>query len=509
MSVQAVLLSFKKMIHAHCGLVLEGIAEDRLHKALVDNSAQSGCASLLEYEQLVRRDQQQFDQLISQLTVNETYFFREVEQIQLLTEALIPQVLAHKQQCGPVRILSAGCSSGEEPYSLVMALQHLYGERAAQLFQVDAGDVDLRILEKARQGVYSEFSFRGVAEHWRKRYFRTTAAGYQLLPLIREQVRFYPLNLLAMEKQADLKHYDIIFFRNVSIYFDMDTRREIHRTFHQLMNENAILFLGSSEIFGNDLGVFELVEQQGQYFFIKGQVYRGDSQQANVCLPLLSQKGSAALLREQSTRTISAPSKPLLPVQTPRSQLSAAPEPIRDAANTPDLAMIQQLIHFGETQRALHLLEHLLVHDEQNTAAHILKIWILLNNQAFAEAEPLLQAVLETAPWLIDALVLQGLSCKWQDEPERAQQWFKKAVYTSPECWPAQYYLADLNRQQGLGEAALKTYQTVVRILTANPTASDCMQWIPLPLPVGDVLFLSQRHIQQLRTKLSISSEED
>ena len=96
MSTQTSLLAFKKLVHAHCGLVLEGIAEDRLHKALLKNAEQLGCQDLQDYERLVRRDKQSFEQLISQLTVNETYFFREPEQIQLLSEVLVPQVLAQK-----------------------------------------------------------------------------------------------------------------------------------------------------------------------------------------------------------------------------------------------------------------------------------------------------------------------------------------------------------------------------------------------------------------------------
>lgn len=510
MSVQTVLLSFKKMIHAHCGLVLEGIAEDRLHKALLKSSEQASCASLLEYEQLVRRDQQQFEHLISQLTVNETYFFRESEQIQLLTEVLIPQVLAQKKHAGPVRILSAGCSSGEEPYSLVMALQHIYGERTKQLFQVDAGDLDLRILEKARQGVYSAFSFRGVEAQWRERYFQATGNGYQLKSIIREQVQFYPLNLLATDLHADLKNYDIIFFRNVSIYFDTDTRRIIHHKFDQLMNEQAILFLGSSEILGNDLGVFELVEQQGQYFFIKGKAYRPIASQT-VAGPQHPAKTTPASLPNAIKVTKPAVTPKYIPPRIPLAvrEGSGATSALPTQSRAPDLSTIQQLIRFGETQRALHLLDHLLASGGQSYAAHVLKSWILLNRQEFDEAEQFLQAALNAEPWLLDGLLLQGLSCKWQDDAPSAQQWFKKAVYTSPECWPAHYYAADLYRQHGHYESALKAYQTVVRILTVNPTVSDCLQWIPLPLPVADVLFLSKRHIQQLRNGMPTSSVED
>ncbi len=519
MSTQTTLLSFKKLVHAHCGLVLEGIAEDRLHKALQRGAEQTGCASLQDYERLIRRDKQQFEQLISELTVNETYFFREPEQIQLLTEILVPQVLTQKKGSGPVRILSAGCSSGEEPYSLVMALQDIYGERTAHLFQVDAGDLDLRILEKARQGIYSDFSFRGVASHWRERYFQANSNGYHLKPVIREQVHFYPLNLLAPVPPADFKDYDIIFFRNVSIYFDTDTRRIIQRQFYELMQEQSILFLGSSEILGNDLGVFELVEQEGQYFFIKGDVYRPVSSQAfSWPQPIVHNEPMAVVHNVESTKLIvpqaasedmHAVSEPRrLPIEQPspeQQRLSVSTQP----ASLSDLTSIQQLMRFGEPQRALLLLDRLLASGYQHYGASLLKAWILLNNQDFSSAQQYLDEVLAVEPWSIDGMLIKGLSCKWQGDLQSAQQWFKKVIYTCPECWPAHYYLADLNRQQGQNNAALKAYQTVMRILTANPTAGDCLQWIPLPLPVGDVVFLSKRHIQQLSSGLQMTRAED
>lgn len=501
MNTQRVLLAVKKLVHEHCGLVLEGIAEDRLYKALESGAAQTNCKNLQEYKRLIRSDKQAFEQLISQLTVNETYFFREPEQIQLLVDVLVPQVLAHKKDAGPVRILSAGCSSGEEPYSLVMALQNVYGERTEQLFHIDAGDLDLRILEKARQAIYSEFSFRGVEPHWRDRYFQASTNGYHLRQEVRKQVHFYPLNLLAAHLPEHIKNYDIIFFRNVSIYFDTDTRRVIQRRFNELMNEQSILFLGSSEILGNDLGVFELAEQEGQYFFIKGDVYRpANSQAFSWSQPTRTQIEPVArsheLVRTEhlaSTQSIELPRLNRLPADRQNTE-----QPSITQARAPDVARIQQLMRFGEPQRALHLLDHLIASGHQHYSAYLLKSWILLNSQQFQDAEHFLQLALSDEPWSIDGMLIKGLSCKWQNDLLDAQQWFKKVIYSCPECWPAHYYLADICRQQGQASAALKAYQTVMRILSDNPSASDCMLWIPLPLPVGDVVFLSKRHIEQL-----------
>lgn len=506
--MSAQLSSFKALIYAHCGLVLEGVAEDRLRKILHHSAKQAGCADLIAYERLIRRDAEQFDALVCQLTVNETYFFREPEQLELLVDVLIPQVLAHKTAGQPVRILSAGCSSGEEPYSLVMALHKIYGERTAELFQIDAGDLDQNVLNKAQAGVYSEFSFRGVEPAVRQRYFQPQRQGYKLAEHIRTQVNFYQLNLLAPQFPAELAAYDIIFFRNVSIYFDLETRGLIQRKFYELMNEHSILFLGSSETLGNDLGVFELVEHAGQYFFIKGEVYRPVVSDAVNLLQLTeyAQRSSLAS-RERYDTTLLSPAVTTtvsdLGVQglNTDAQASRSAEAIEDRRRVA-LERIQQLVSTGEPRRAMRLLESFPIPVTEDYAACLLKSWLLLNQQAFTEADTLLGYALVAEPWSVDAMLMKGLLCKWQQQTEDACQWFRKVIYICPECWPAHYYLADTRRTEEQYDAAIKSYQTVVRILAAGPETSHCLTWIPAPLAASDAVFLSRRQLQQLTADL-------
>lgn len=157
--------------------------------------------------------------------------------------------------------------------------------------------------------------------------------------------------------------------------------------------------------------------------------------------------------------------------------------------------------------RALHLLASLLVKDKNNLPALLLKSWILLNSQDFIAADQLLEEAFALDAWSIDMMFMKGLSAKWQDQQAVAIEWFKKVVYTNPECWPAHYYLAEIYRSQQQPEAALRAYQTLVRTLTANIKAKDAMQWIPLSLPAGDLLFLSQRHLQSITDNLQVKEK--
>ena len=490
------LAAIKLKVYNHCGLLLEGIAEERLRKAVYANLKVTACDNLASYYQLLSSNPKVLDQLVGQLTVNETYFFREPEQIRLLVKNILPQILANKAPGAPVRLLSAGCSSGEEPYSLAIALREALGATAASRIHIDAGDLDYEILKKAETGLYSDFSFRGVDAGLRRRYFKLQTRGQQLVSEIRQQVNFHQLNLLAPVFPRQLNHYDIIFFRNVSIYFDLETRLIIQKKFYELMNEDAVLLLGGSETLGNDLGVFELVEQKNQYYFIKGKAYHPDS---HLKPDLSNQPTSQPTNQLMSAKSVLSPA--LL------SFVANLPIKAPSKGALPDLKNIQQLIIDGKQARALQLLDVLLASNHggaSQQAANLLKSWVLLNNQEFELAKVLLDALMELDPWSVDALLMKGLSCKWQQQIDDAIQWFKKLVYSCPECWPAHYFLADMHRHEQSSEAAIRSYQTVLRILNANPFAADCTQWIPIALPAGHAMFLSRRHLQQLTASLSL-----
>jgi chemotaxis protein methyltransferase CheR len=490
------LAPFKALIYNHCGLVLEGIAEDRLNKALNLAVTRLGCQDLQQYFCLLEKSPEQFEQLISALTVNETYFFREPDQIALFTNQLVPRLLA-RQTRRPLRILSAGCSSGEEPYSLAMALDTVYGEQRRQLFQIDAGDLDRQILTKARQGIYSSFSFRSMDDKLQQRYFRPLQRNYQLVDEIRQSINFLPLNLKAPLQPQGFEGYDLIFCRNVSIYFDPETRQMIHQRFHDVLNENGILLLGSSETLGNDLGVFELVEEHGHYYFIKGEAYRPASSQAMSWSSLYSVSSAASQTGKAQTSDPQPPAH-----ATPIASTSTL-------LNLPPLDQIRQLVQEGEREKATELLDKHLSLQSQPVAVGVLllKSWLLLNQRAFYEAEGLLDQVLHEDPWSVDGLLLKGLNAKWQQRLQEAGDWFRKVTYTCPECWPAHYYLAETYRAQERDSAAIKAYQVVRRILSDDQHAADGMLWVPLPLPRGDILFLSERHLLKLRQNSQLSDK--
>lgn len=445
---------FKQWVHQHCGLHLEGLAEARLIRAVDALQAEIGSQDNEKLLACLAQDTALFDRFISQLTVNETYFFREPDALHWLADTYLPKRLAEKG--GPLRLLSAGCSSGEEPYSVAMALLERYGDRAKQLFQITGGDVDQQVLNKAQAGIYSGMAFRALHPTLKKRYFMPLERSFQIVDALRQWVSFRSLNLLAPSKCAIGGPFDVILFRNVSIYFDEATRRLIQRQLKQLLAPNGILLCGVTETLGNDLGVLSLVDDQGIFYF----------KTADTDLP--------PFIETLSQQAAEPPTAQLL---TPLSTHSALPS---SEAGTPSPTPSSP----GQREPA-ELLQQAL---EQ------------LNQNHFNEAKQLLEPLLAADPWCVDALVLSGLVARWQQQPEQAFDCFKRALYVAPECWPAHFYQAELLRQGELPDNPAQRqrgYAAVVRLLEASPQSTGGLKAIAPPLPPGDACFLAKRHVTE------------
>lgn len=187
--------------------------------------------------------------LVPHLTNNESYFFRERPQLDAFREIVLPTLrdALNAQRRSELRVLSAGCSAGQEPYTLSILLRET--RLPAPLHaRVTGVDLDPRILEQARSGRYTAHSFRGVDPELRDRYFRQTAENeWEILPALREAVDFQRANLSDPEWAQALPPQDVIFCRNVLIYFDSDALIRAARGLHDALAPGGYLFLGHAE----------------------------------------------------------------------------------------------------------------------------------------------------------------------------------------------------------------------------------------------------------------------
>lgn len=190
--------------------------------------------------------------LIDVVTTNKTDFFREPAHFDYLTNTALPTIIARRDNClrEPIRIWSAGCSSGEEPYTLAMVLTECAGDRQDFRYSILASDISTRILERAKTAIYPDDRFEPIPPDFKKKYLlrskdRTRSVG-RIVPQLRSQVTFGRINFMDDDLGVAEK-MDIIFCRNVVIYFDRSTQETLMGKFYRQLRPGGFLFLGHSE----------------------------------------------------------------------------------------------------------------------------------------------------------------------------------------------------------------------------------------------------------------------
>jgi chemotaxis protein methyltransferase CheR len=259
----------RDLVHEHTGTWFE---DDRIH-LLLDKLAplalERKIHSFLDYYYVLRYDTDnaaEWLRVMDVLSVQETYFWREVDQIQALVNILVPQWFARTSST--LRIWSAACATGEEPFTIAMALHEAgWFERAP--IEIVASDASSTALEKARRGIFRERSFRNLPPALREKYFTSVPQGSCISPSLLVRVRFHRANLVVPSEIAGFSAAPIIFCRNVFIYFSQDAIRRTLCTFAQRMPPGGHLFVAASESLLKLTTDFELTEIGKAFGYIR------------------------------------------------------------------------------------------------------------------------------------------------------------------------------------------------------------------------------------------------
>jgi chemotaxis protein methyltransferase CheR len=206
-------------------------------------------ASFQSYFAMLRSDvEHEIEHLVNAFTVNETYFFREEHQLRCMTSDLLPSIVAKKQPGEPIRIWSIPCSSGEEPYSIAIWLMENWREVDRFNIEIMGSDIDTRVLEAAADGIYGERALMRLTKDVVARYFAPIAPDrYQIDPGLRGSIQFTRVNLIDSRDMALHRGFDIIFCRNVLIYFDDASRRMAAENLYDCLDPRGYICLGHSE----------------------------------------------------------------------------------------------------------------------------------------------------------------------------------------------------------------------------------------------------------------------
>lgn len=262
-------LLLRDLIHDRLGVWFEEDKRDLLASKISDRVDELGLRSFLDYYYRLKyapAAEDEWARLSDALSVQETYFWRELDQIRTLVDFLVPKHVA--DGLGPLRIWSAACASGEEPLTIAMALSEAgwFGRAEIELW---ATDISSAALGRAAGGVYRERSFRALPTALREKYFHAVEGGWRVDPGLQARIQFRRANLLSSEETALLESSRYIFCRNVFIYFSPAAVTQVVNRFADSMPRPGYLFVGVSESLLRMQTAFELEQIGGVFVYMK------------------------------------------------------------------------------------------------------------------------------------------------------------------------------------------------------------------------------------------------
>jgi chemotaxis protein methyltransferase CheR len=249
-------------VYSHCGIFFDFDSKYLLEKRLAKRLTALNLPSFRDYYHYLkynRKKDQELMDIMDILTTNETYFFRESFQLKAFTDEIIPELIKVRMSSGnhTLRIWSAGCSTGEEAYTIAMLL-HGIKELRGWKIEIIGTDISQRVLQHARRAVYGKSSFRATEEEYVKRFFVEQEDGLKVCDEIRNLVTISHLNLFDTNRMVMLGKMDLIFCRNVIIYFDLAAKKRVVESYFNSLSEGGFLLLGHSESLMNITTLFTL-----------------------------------------------------------------------------------------------------------------------------------------------------------------------------------------------------------------------------------------------------------
>ena len=418
------------------GLDPAAIGREVVEKAIRRRMEQCRLTSVDAYAKCLVGSNDEWNNLIETVVVPETWFFRNRKVFDYLVR-FTRDFWLPKHQGRTLRVLSIPCSTGEEPFSIAMALMDAGIKK--DRFHIDGIDISEGALKKARLGVYGLGSFRGKDLTFKNRYFQPRNDGYQLLSQVRKRVRFRAGNVLDNRFAAG-EPYDVIFCRNLMIYMSPEARNRILEAMSRLLAETGILFCGHAERQAAIDWGFDAVQETG-VFACRKRCRKSGGQAPSVrsTRPTLNRE-----IHEKKTKSIRKPMAPndLLSTKAPGRQNQPKP-----ASSVPPL------------EREVNL---------------FLKARAMADQGELPAALELCEVFLGENPVHAEAHFLMGLIYEALDDEEKAEAFFNKAIYLNPDYFEALNHLAFIESHRGNESGADRLRQRAQRIVGAR-----CI--VPLP----------------------------
>jgi chemotaxis protein methyltransferase CheR len=400
--------------------------------------------------------------LLPLVTVGHTEFFRDPRQFRALEQRLLPDLLtAVRREGRRAQIWSAGCATGEEPYSLAMLLVEL----GASPDEVDiwATDLNPAAIESAQAGHFPPRRMAPLAEQRRRRFFTPAADGHDLNTSVKERVRFEGLNLAAPVFAHVLPaSKDLILCRNVIIYFDLDTIRGLMDRFLQALRPGGLLLLGYSESLFRVYDRFEMVEVEGAFAYRRPALVRSTTREGRASSPIPPRATPLPMPARATPLPRPPPRSGEFPAVQPPPPLRPA-VPVAKPTPAERLEAVARQVDAGDFEGALAAAQKL-VEEDTNLNLHALltlgNIYALMGRRQ--QARDTFGRVLSTEPLCVEARVYGALAALQAGQLGDARAEVSKALFLEPTLALSHYLLAQVEERSGEKDAARRAYRNAL-----------------------------------------------
>jgi chemotaxis protein methyltransferase WspC len=399
------------LIKKRIGIISDSIGMSSIERAVKSRMTERGDDDVAVYLDRVMTSVEELQQLINEVTITETWFFRDLVPFTLLTE-YVSQVWLQDKPGAPLKVLSIPCSTGEEPYSIAITL--LEAGLTVDEFKIEAIDINTRVLEMARRGRYGKNSFRGKTNPDQSPFLEHAGNEYVVSEFVKSAITFRHGNILDKEFRSEIGAYDIVFSRNLLIYFDVDTKNTAIRNLHRLLADDGLLFLGHAETGRIAQGLFSPVRHPGAFAYQKST--------DGVTSSFASSKQKPAKSQASNEYEDAKPSMTPIALDITSSEISKT-LPVEEEGGDA-LIRIKKLADGGKLDEA---------HDECLKFIRNHK-----NNQ--------------------NGYYLMGFIALAMDDDRGAEEWLRKTIYLDPGNYEALLQLAILADERGNSGAA-KNYR--------------------------------------------------
>lgn len=473
------MVALRDLLATYCGVYLDDTRTGAL-EAAIQRRARTLGVQQPAYAAALGTDRAELQRLAELLLNHETQFFRNRPHMQALREVVLPELHRRLPPGAPLRLWSAGCATGEEPYSLAITALEALGQHPGRPIEIWATDLSEAALAKAQAGVYKGRSLANLTPQQRARYFVARGSELAVAEHVRALVRFEQLNLLE-PFPARARGVHGIFCQNVTIYFQVSTCRALMERFYQTLDEGGSLFLGFSETLWHIFDRFRWREVAGAYVYYKES--QGEHPGSQAVRPAPGERPAASGGRVAL--------RPLPPVRRPTSgpQLFVGSEVVSRG---------RALLDAGQSEAALELF-----YEAPLAGTHAPAI-LALAARAHADRGDLdlaaaeARRALELNPLTTEAHLLIGLIHARQGRYGAAIGQLERARYLDGESPVITFHLAECFRQVGKAEDALREYRNTIRKLAARPPddlidgvaagwlAETCRRYVALLDPGGN-----------------------